>query len=61
MTMSALNGYSLTFDAAITAVEKVLAGAVEPGAKTPSMAFGSSFVLGLKGVNIIEKPDGKMD
>jgi len=61
MAMSAPNGYSLTFDAAITAVEKVLSGTVEPGAKTPSMAFGSSFVLGLKGVNIIEKPDGKMD
>ncbi len=57
MTMIAPNGYSLTFDAAISAVEKVLAGAVEPGAQTPSTAFGNSFVLGLKGVRRIESPE----
>ncbi len=59
MTMVTPNGYSLTFDSAITAMQRVLAGAVEPGAKTPSMAFGSSFVLGLKGVRIIEGPEEK--
>ena len=50
MTMTTPNGYSLTFDAAVTAVEKVLNGDIPPGALTPSSAFGSSFVLELDGV-----------
>lgn len=61
MTMVTPNGYSLTFDSAITAAQQVLAGAVEPGAKTPSLAFGNSFVLGLKGVRIIDGPEKKHD
>lgn len=51
MTMHTPNGYTLTYLAAVTSVEKVLAGEVEAGAKTPSQAFGSSFVLGLPGVS----------
>ncbi len=61
MTMTSPNGYSLTFDSAITAMQQVLAGTVKPGAKTPSMAFGSSFVLGLEGVRVIEGPGQKRD
>ncbi len=47
-------GYQLTIDSSLRAVEAVLAGQVAPGAKTPSMAFGANFVLSLKGVRIFE-------
>jgi len=49
-TMTTPNGYSLTCDASIRAVEKVLSGKVENGAKTPSLAFGADFVLECDGV-----------
>ncbi|MFI5273132.1 MAG: saccharopine dehydrogenase family protein [Ktedonobacterales bacterium] len=42
--------YSLTVDAAVTAVARMLDGNLEPGAYTPSLAFGPEFVLGLRGV-----------
>lgn len=51
MTMNTPNGYSLTFDSAVTCTERVLAGEVAPGAQTPSLAFGSSFALKLPGVS----------
>lgn len=51
MTMQTPNGYSLTFDAAVSSMERVLAGDIAPGAQTPSLAFGNTFVLGLKGVS----------
>jgi len=54
MTMTAPNGYSLTFVSAISSVERVLAGDVEPGAQTPALAFGSDFVLDLPGVQCTE-------
>ncbi len=43
-------GYTFTADAAVTATQKVIAGALKPGAYTPSLAFGADFVLGLEGV-----------
>lgn len=49
-------GYSLTADSAVTATLKVLeasaAGTLDPGAHTPSQAFGADFVLGLDGVRL---------
>lgn len=42
--------YSLTVDAAVTAVSRLLESDLPPGAYTPSLAFGSDFVLGLRGV-----------
>lgn len=50
MTMHTPNGYSLTFDAAVSSVERVLAGSVAAGAHTPSTAFGGSFISTLAGV-----------
>jgi len=44
-------GYTLTADAAVRAVERVLAG-VPAGAWTPSRAFGSGFVRELDGVEV---------
>jgi short subunit dehydrogenase-like uncharacterized protein len=44
------NGYNLTVDSALLALESVLAGKVAPGAWTPSQAFGADFVNRLKGV-----------
>lgn len=51
MTMTAPNGYSLTFESSITCAERVLAGEVAPGAWTPSLAFGSHFITELSGVS----------
>ena len=42
-----VNWTSLT---ALAAVEKVLAGEVQPGFQTPSRAFGADFVLECEGV-----------
>jgi len=50
ITLRTPDGYDLTADAAVTAVQRVLEG-LPPGAYTPSKAFGSEFVLGLKGVS----------
>lgn len=50
--LSTPEGYTLTADAAITAVERVLAGGVPAGALTPSQAFGADFVLSLHGVRL---------
>lgn len=52
--MQTPDGYDLTQDAAIKAVEKVLSGSVAPGFRTPSMAFGVSFLAELHGVQFIE-------
>lgn len=48
-TMTTPEGYELTADSCVRAVSRVLAG-VEPGALTPSMAFGADFVRELDGV-----------
>jgi short subunit dehydrogenase-like uncharacterized protein len=45
------DGYTLTARAAVTIVERVLAGQSVSGFQTPSMAFGADFLLGLEGVS----------
>ncbi|MCP4641882.1 MAG: NAD(P)H-binding protein [bacterium] len=50
IAMETPNGYTLTVDSSLRAVERILAGEVRPGAMTPSMAFGAEFVLELPGV-----------
>jgi saccharopine dehydrogenase (NAD+, L-lysine-forming) len=50
-TLSTPNGYALTADAALRALERVLAG-TPPGALTPSLAFGADFVRELDGVTV---------
>lgn len=43
-TMRVPEGYTFTAASAVLAIERVLAGHVEPGSWTPAKAFGSSFV-----------------
>jgi saccharopine dehydrogenase (NAD+, L-lysine-forming) len=50
-TLTTPNGYALTADAALKAVQRVLRG-VPPGAWTPSRAFGIGFLDELDGVRI---------
>jgi len=42
--------YTFTADAALTVVERVLAGELAPGFQTPARVYGADFVLGLDGV-----------
>lgn len=48
------NGYDLTADAVLRAVERLLTGDVPAGAHTPSSAFGADFVRELDGVVVGE-------
>jgi short subunit dehydrogenase-like uncharacterized protein len=48
------NGYDLTVQTALAAVERVLAGAASSGFQTPAMAFGPDFVLGIPGVRRVD-------
>ncbi len=41
------NGYSLTAQSAVVCAQKIMAGGIEHGFKTPSLAFGPSFVTQL--------------
>ena len=43
-------GYTMTVQAALAVVERVLAGDAPPGFQTPSTAYGCDFVLGLEGI-----------
>lgn len=43
-------GYTLTAEASLLIIEKVLAGQVQPGYQTPSSAFGADLVMELPGV-----------
>ena len=43
-TVETLEGYALTAETAVLAVERVLRGSVRPGAWTPSRAFGARFI-----------------
>lgn len=43
-------GYRFTAESSVACIEKVLAGTVQPGAWTPSKAFGADFVTTLPGV-----------
>jgi short subunit dehydrogenase-like uncharacterized protein len=44
------DGYDLTVATALSAVARVLSGAIVPGFKTPAMAFGPDFILEMAGV-----------
>lgn len=50
-TFDTPEGYDFTAEAAVEAARRVTAGEVEPGAMTPSLAFGSGFAEGLPGVS----------
>lgn len=52
MTLTGPNPYLLTADSALRAVAKLIAGAAQPGAHTPSTAFGPDFVTELDGVEL---------
>lgn len=52
MTMQIGDGYTLTAEAALECAARVLASAVQPGAWTPSLAFGPDFAASLPGVRI---------
>ncbi|WP_377268838.1 saccharopine dehydrogenase family protein [Peterkaempfera sp. SMS 1(5)a] len=51
-TLSCPDPYDLTADSALHAVARVLAGDAEPGAHTPSSAFGARYVADLAGVTL---------
>ncbi len=50
MTMQIGEGYTFTAEAALECAARVLAAAVQPGAWTPSLAFGADFAASLPGV-----------
>jgi short subunit dehydrogenase-like uncharacterized protein len=52
MTMAVPEGYTFTAGAALECVLRVNAGAVPPGALTPSLAFGADFAASLPGVRV---------
>jgi short subunit dehydrogenase-like uncharacterized protein len=49
-TLETPEAYRFTAESAVAAVERVLAGKVQPGAWTASRAFGASFITELPGV-----------
>jgi saccharopine dehydrogenase (NAD+, L-lysine-forming) len=53
-TLSTLDPYDLTADSVVRIVRRLAAGQVEPGAHTPSKAFGADFVRELDGVKIYD-------
>jgi short subunit dehydrogenase-like uncharacterized protein len=55
MRLRTPEGYTLTVDSSLAAVDRVLKGGIPPGALTPSMAFGADFVLGLNGATVTRK------
>ena len=48
-TLKTVEGYTLTARSGLLAAGKVLAGEAKPGFQTPSMAFGSDYVLEIEG------------
>ena len=54
LTMITPNGYTLTADATVRTVLRLLEGTTEPGAHTPATAFGKDFVRELDGVTMGE-------
>jgi short subunit dehydrogenase-like uncharacterized protein len=44
------NGYDLTAQTSLAAVERALSGDFKPGFQTPSMAYGADFILDFEGV-----------
>lgn len=51
-TLETPEGYTLTVDTALAAVERVLAGDTQPGFTTPSKAFGNDFILSVPGTDM---------
>jgi len=51
-TMTTPNGYDLTAEAVVTVAQRVLDGAVAPGAHTPAQALGAEFARTLDGVKV---------
>ncbi len=51
-TISTLNSYDVTADAVVRIARRLGAGTVEPGAHTPSGAFGADFVRELDGIDV---------
>jgi short subunit dehydrogenase-like uncharacterized protein len=47
-------GYSLTALASVEIMRRVLAGDLEPGFQTPSLAYGPDFILGFEGVERVD-------
>lgn len=48
------DGYTLTVEAALAVVARVLQGEVRPGYQTPSMVYGPDFVLEIPGVRRLD-------
>lgn len=55
MTMTVPEGYTLTAASALECARRVIAGAVAPGAWTPSLAFGAEFATSLPGVRVADR------
>lgn len=48
------DGYTLTAQAVVRVIEKILDGVAPPGFKTPSLAYGPEFVLELPGTRFMD-------
>ena len=48
--METPDGYALTVETALAAVERVIAGDYKPGFQTPALAYGADFILEFDGV-----------
>ncbi len=51
-TLETPEGYTLTVDTALAAVERVVRGETQPGFTTPSKAFGNDFILSVPGTDM---------
>ncbi len=49
-TLTTTEGYSLTAECAVTSVERI--GTVDPGFKTPSLAFGAAYITEFEGCTL---------
>ncbi len=52
--LKTLEGYGFTVESSLAAVRAVLETKIASGALTPSQAFGSDFVLRVRGTNFID-------
>jgi short subunit dehydrogenase-like uncharacterized protein len=52
MRLRTREGYTLTAESGVKATRKIIEGRLAPGAYTPSMAFGSDYVLDLEGTRL---------
>jgi short subunit dehydrogenase-like uncharacterized protein len=51
-TVTTLDPYDLTADSVVRIAQRLAAGAVAPGAYTPSQAFGADFMRELDGIKV---------